>query len=896
MHRVAIRRGKEIIDQLDGGKSVTVLRREENLEEAKLDGVLTASVQPSGLQIDDILEVATTITRLDPSFQNQDEIATGYLLASAIGRLHIRADWPAARAFRWRTLPGLPAARPFDAGPTKGMVIEADRVEPLQLPEGAPNRYYQVGSFEVTEFSSYGAISALLFPLFSKTAKLEPNTDLDAAISKIKSENASAAARTLAALRLVQEKVRYIYVGIGQGGYVPADANLTWNRRFGDCKGKTALLIAILERLGVSAEAALVQTVSGEGLEARLPLVQSFDHVIVRVDLDGKTRWIDPTRFGDLSLEPNPGPGYFWALPLRAKGAELERLPDTPQTQPSIETFLTMDAREGISLPVKLEARTIIRGDEAVTLNVTFDSLNPSQRNESLREYWKNTREWEKIETVNFTFDPLKRQAELNAKGLVKITTYAGEKEGKQFILAGGDVAWTSKLEREDGPNANTPFKIGHPFFISSTQSITLPYNGFGFSIRAEAIDQTLGPWQFQRTSSMTDATATVKVTTRSLSGELAAAEAKSVSGQFTALSKKRVSIQIAANLPATPAEFATPKNANLTDEDALLDRAYQYSLFQEYEEALKDYDAILATNPNSVWALANRAILYTNLYKSEKAVEDTTKALALDPNNWVANNAAGKVAFLRKDYTRAIEYFSKSYVAYPTDTYSLQARASSYVDIKDFPKAIADYEALNKSASKNPFFLTNHARALVLNGQVDQAFALMDAFVEESKGDSVEYEHAIMARVSVALAGKLGARALADANALLAKDRNSVPLLTYRCQVQATLEENLHAALADCQKALKLDPNYDEALILRGTVYLKLKMPKLAQADFQSALRLASESATARSGLGIAKIAQGKVDGEQDMITARALNPFIEEYWTSLGVKFTPEGQSPTP
>lgn len=55
------------------------------------------------------------------------------------------------------------------------------------------------------------------------------------------------------ALDLVQQQVRYVYVGLGGGTYLPASADETWNRRYGDCKGKTALLLALLGELGIAA-------------------------------------------------------------------------------------------------------------------------------------------------------------------------------------------------------------------------------------------------------------------------------------------------------------------------------------------------------------------------------------------------------------------------------------------------------------------------------------------------------------------------------------------------------------------------------------------------------------------------------------------------------------------
>jgi transglutaminase-like putative cysteine protease len=101
------------------------------------------------------------------------------------------------------------------------------------------------------------------------------------------------------ALRLVQDQIRYVFLGMNLGGYTPASAETTWARRFGDCKGKTALLVALLRELGIDAEPALVSTTAGDGLDQRLPTLQLFDHVIVRARIDKTIYWLDGARQGD---------------------------------------------------------------------------------------------------------------------------------------------------------------------------------------------------------------------------------------------------------------------------------------------------------------------------------------------------------------------------------------------------------------------------------------------------------------------------------------------------------------------------------------------------------------------------------------------------------------------
>ena len=66
VNRLEIHRGNQVIDVLKSGQTFTTMRRESNLELAMLDGVLTANIQPEGLQEGDIVVLAYTDEHSDP--------------------------------------------------------------------------------------------------------------------------------------------------------------------------------------------------------------------------------------------------------------------------------------------------------------------------------------------------------------------------------------------------------------------------------------------------------------------------------------------------------------------------------------------------------------------------------------------------------------------------------------------------------------------------------------------------------------------------------------------------------------------------------------------------------------------------------------------------------------
>ncbi|WP_374943457.1 DUF3857 domain-containing protein [Sphingomonas sp.] len=168
VHKLLIRRGAQVIDVLASGQTFTVVRREQNMESATLDGVLTANIQPEGLQVGDILEFAASVTSSDPVMQGHVEAIAGAWNGFPIGRAHLRMQWPAAVPVRVRATGSLAVPKPVKAGGTINVEWTTDGVEPVAPPKGAPPRYRIGRLVESTDFASWADLSALMAPLFAR--------------------------------------------------------------------------------------------------------------------------------------------------------------------------------------------------------------------------------------------------------------------------------------------------------------------------------------------------------------------------------------------------------------------------------------------------------------------------------------------------------------------------------------------------------------------------------------------------------------------------------------------------------------------------------------------------------------------------------------------------------
>jgi hypothetical protein len=108
--------------------------------------------------------------------------------------------------------------------------------------------------------------------------------------------------------RWVAQDFRYVSLSLGIGGYQPRLPASVLDTKYGDCKDKATLFIALARRMG--AEALPVLLSQGGGVDRELPSLRQFDHMIAAVR--GPAGYL----FLDLTSELTP----FGSLPPSEQG------------------------------------------------------------------------------------------------------------------------------------------------------------------------------------------------------------------------------------------------------------------------------------------------------------------------------------------------------------------------------------------------------------------------------------------------------------------------------------------------------------------------------------------------------------------------------------------------
>lgn len=470
VHSIKVIRGTETINVLEKAK-FDILRREDQLEKAVLDGSLTAVVRVPDLRVGDELDVAYTVRQDDPTLRDS---VSGVLFLQASpspGRFRLGLSWTEGQQPQVKMTDDMAAVAQKGSN---NLEFRFDNPPTLNAAKDAPPRYNWKRIVEYSDFTDWPQVSSRFAALYQKASNLTASSPLKREASRIAAEHTNPMDRASAALKMVQQDVRYIYVGLGDGNLTPATADETWDRRYGDCKGKTALLLALLAELGIQAEAVLANNSEGDdALNERLPAAQMFDHVLVRAKIDGKDYFLDGT------LPPVVVPGvdpilpYKWILPLRAEGAQLEPLIWKPARRPEQVRLYEVDARDGFDAPARITSTSILRGIEGLQQQVQFSSISSSDMLNGFRQELVGDT-WQTIDDVQWRYD-VKTQASILTISGTGVVDWEDEGDGdKSYILPGGGFSPPARRIRAQGQDQNVPFYT-KPEYNCDVTTVRLP-------------------------------------------------------------------------------------------------------------------------------------------------------------------------------------------------------------------------------------------------------------------------------------------------------------------------------------------------------------------------------------------------------------------------------------
>ena len=362
IHRVELLRDGKWQNRLSPER-ISLVRRESDFEQDMTDGSVTALIVLDDVRVDDIVRIGYSIAGSNPilSGQTADWITLSWRNPTLRSGLRVLYD-PGTKFRVHRENTAIEPQMRRSADATEVQMLA--RALPATVYEDSYPAWYQpYPSVQIAPDRGWADVVAWALPLYpAHTAAFDEDLERKLAAWK---RLPDANARLTAALRAVQNDVRYFGIEIGDNSHRPNAPDLVWRRRYGDCKDKVYLLTTLLHRMDIEAVPALVTTERGRAVGEFVPTASAFNHVIVRARIDGQTIWIDPTisQQGGDPRRFDLG-DYGMALPVTPGTAELQAIERPREGNAGIEVIESF-APSADGGEVAFEVETLYTGASA---------------------------------------------------------------------------------------------------------------------------------------------------------------------------------------------------------------------------------------------------------------------------------------------------------------------------------------------------------------------------------------------------------------------------------------------------------------------------------------------------------------------------------------------------
>ncbi|WP_160136880.1 DUF3857 domain-containing protein [Chryseobacterium sp. c4a] len=264
----------------------------------------------------------------------------------------------------------------------------------------------------------------------------------------------------------MQTKTRYIYVGLGIGGWLPMMPDEVHKKGYGDCKGLTNYMKTLLNEAGIPSYYCVINSGRSQvSFDPDFPKMGG-NHAILMVPTENGNIWLENTsqqtafnHLGNSTTDRN-------VLSIKKNGIELINTPVYSADQNKEKQKLKIKIGEDNSITG--EGNFFYTGNQ-YDYNLGFVNLNPKEKNDALKKRF-DVLNFEKVEMKNFVND--KDKAVITYDIDFKTNNYC-KNAGRSLIFRAVPIFSDNVYKTEE--NRELPFEIRQSYEDEYEINFTIP-------------------------------------------------------------------------------------------------------------------------------------------------------------------------------------------------------------------------------------------------------------------------------------------------------------------------------------------------------------------------------------------------------------------------------------
>ncbi|MDH5181729.1 MAG: DUF3857 domain-containing protein [Gammaproteobacteria bacterium] len=457
----------------------TMIQPERESKEHVYNGEHSLNIILDDIRVGDTIEYSFSREGRNPVFGGGFDVRQNMQWTVPVGEVYRRIVWQKKKPLFFKKINTDVRVEQASKNGAAEFIISAKDVPAVSLDDKTPEWFDPYAQVYFSDTKSWQDVVQWGRELFSQSRGT--SAGISDIANKIRSKHNSKRRQIVAALQYVQANVRYLSLSLGESSHRPAAPDVTLKRRFGDCKDKSALYIALLKELNITAFPALVNTSQKHEINKLLPAYGTFDHVIVQVVYKGKKYWFDPTRryqFG--TIDDIYQPDYGYALVLKSGNNSLETMNRLIKYQGVVvneKYAVNIKQRDN----VKYNVQTKYYGLDA---EFQLDRIAENGKQETQKnylEFYKNY--YNKITTDgNIVISEVDKNGSISVAEKYTIADFwKTDKKTNEIIATFYTSSISSYLKKPKIKSRKHPYQVSHPVSIKQNTVVDFSIDDWSF-------------------------------------------------------------------------------------------------------------------------------------------------------------------------------------------------------------------------------------------------------------------------------------------------------------------------------------------------------------------------------------------------------------------------------